>query len=193
MSDMKPQKPRTTFSGEEARNILAHAAKFDSVIGSSYSAADLRRAAEEANIHPAAIDAALAQIELAKTRASSRSKLMKTLGFGALGALFGAVAIGIDQMGLGSAAAAAVFGPSGAFALYRALRNRWQGSIKDFIREIGIFFGTFSVTAILMEGTSATGPALLWSISCALAGAGIVAVDFRSTSRSENASLDVQS
>ena len=188
MSDPKQPTPPATVSAEEARAILARAASLDSVLAGSYSIDELRRAAAEANIHPDAIDAALAELRASKPTPSRRQKLLKALGFCGFGAAFGVLALATDNAIAGPGAAAAVFGPSALFTLYRAFRTRRHGSVSDFIREIAAFFGSFTIAVTAIEGTQATGIALFWSAICALVGVGIASAESRQTPQSAQTS-----
>jgi hypothetical protein len=85
-------------------------------------------------------------------------------------------------MSLGPESAAAVFGPSAAFVLYRALWQRWHGSLRGLIDEVVLVLGSFTLTVTALEGFHATKPALLWSLICGTVGCTVAGLELRTRS-----------
>lgn len=178
----------------EIRRVLARAAELDSQRELLLTTADLRRIASEAHISSEAMEMALREVRAAShppTDAAVAEKpawWRRTLqGAGLIGggALLALAAVMADRGGFGPAAAAAVFGPSAAFGLYRALRHRWHGSLVDFQKEMALVLGTFALTITAVEGYDATQVALVWWAICAVVGGAVVQLTLRTSNPSD--------
>lgn len=175
------------FSEDEAKRILTRASEIDASDAQHFSAAELHRIAVDSLIAPSAIERALHETTALlseplqhESKRSIWSPIARALGFAGIGTALGALAVTLDGTPLGPELAAAVFGPSAVFVLYRALRNRWHGSLPDFVREVVLVMGSFTLAATIVEGAHATFPALVWSAVCAVAGGAAVAITFHS-------------
>ena len=183
-SDNRPER----FSEAQAKSILARAAELDTSIASHFTTADLKRIAQEATINASAIDLALTEAVSVVTPSTStrrsqlRASLLKAAGLVGVGAGLGALAVTTDALSLGPESAAAVFGPSAAFVLYRALWHRWHGSLRGFLHEAVLALGSFTLTVTVLEGFHATNPALLWSLICGAVGSTVAGLELRSKS-----------
>ena len=176
----------SNFSEDQAKQILARAAELDSRAAVSYSRAELERIAADAMIAAPAIERALDEAlsqpgVTARRSTTARGDLLNAVGFLGLGAGLGVMAVVADAASFGPESAAAVFGPSAAFVLYRALRNRWDGSPSKLLRELTLTLGSFTLAATAVQGLQATGPALLWSFGCLMAGSVVGATDVKRT------------
>jgi hypothetical protein len=178
----------------EIKRVLARAAELDSRSELLLTTTDLRRIASEAHISSEALELALREVRAASHAATDGAVAEKRawwrralLGAGLVGggALLAVVAVMADRGGFGPAAAAAVFGPSAAFGLYRALRHRWHGSLVDFQKEMALVLGTFALTITAVEGYDATQVALVWWAICAVVGGAIVQLTLRSSDPSD--------
>ena len=196
MSTAEPTRSPSQYSEQEAKRILSRAAEIDAISGSGFTASDLHGIAAAASISPAALERALgepAQV-VPDSRAvqhggnGARGALARGLGFLCIGAGLGALAVAFDGRPLGPELAAAVFGPSAAFVLYRALRNRWHGTLPDFLREVVLTMGAYTLSITALEGFHATTTALLWSGICSAAGAAVAAVEIRVVARKSSGS-----
>lgn len=180
MHNRDHEKLRSAFTELEAKRILTRAARLDATDSTSFTADELIRIADDAGISRRAIDHALNE-ELTDHPNDARSdrswpNRIRGLGLAAVGAGLGALAVTMDMISLGPQSAAAVFGPSAAFTLYLALKHRWHGNLGDYLREIGVVLGSFTLAAVVIEGTHALNPALYWSVLAAVAGSCVVAV-----------------
>ncbi len=167
-------KNHTTFTETEVRSILARAAELETATGGGLvSAADLRKIAAEVGIDAGALEQAIAESRSQPLTMEKRSDLLrvltlKNLGLVIAGGVLGALAIAGDGGHLGAFTALAIFGPSTAFAGWRALRHRRHGSVPALLRELGVFFGSFAVTIASMVGTEGFASAVAWAVLCGL-------------------------
>jgi hypothetical protein len=190
MSHAESKEQLTSFSESDARRILGRAAEIDAKDGVRIGAAELRGIAASAAIEKNAIERALGEfaaevdsrIRGPVTEGSRWKDLARGLSFITVGGALGAVAVTVDGRPLGSELAAAVFGPSAAFVLYRALWNRWHGSPADFLRESILTMGTFTLVITVLAGYHATMPGITWAAICSVAGSIVAGVSFRWTS-----------
>ncbi|HYC50470.1 MAG TPA: hypothetical protein VEB19_05095 [Gemmatimonadaceae bacterium] len=175
-------KNHTTFTETEVRSILARAAELETATGGGLvSAADLRKIAAEVGIDAGALEQAIAESRSQPATMKKRSDLLrvltlKNLGLVVAGGVLGALAIAADGGGLGALTAVAIFGPSAAFAGWRALRHRKHGSVPALLRELGAFFGSFAMTIASLVGTEGFASAVAWGVICGL---GAVAITNR--------------
>jgi hypothetical protein len=191
---MKSDDSDRVLGEAEIKRILARAAELDSQRELLLTTTDLRRIASEAHISSEAMEVALRESRAASHSESNPAATGKPawwrralLGAGLIGggALLALAAVIADRGGFGPAAAAAVFGPSAAFGLYRALRHRWHGSLVDFQKEMALVLGTFALTITAVEGYDATQVALVWWAICAVVGGAIVQLTLRSSDPSD--------
>jgi hypothetical protein len=189
---MKSDDSDRVLGEAEIKRVLARAAELDSRSELLLTTTDLRRIASEAHISSEAMEVALREVRVAHpvTDAVVAEKpawwrrALQGAGLISGGALLAVAAVFADRGGFGPAAAAAVFGPSAAFCLYRALRHRWHGSLVDFQKEIALVLGTFTLMITAVEGYDATQVALVWWAICAVVGGAIVQLTLRSSNTS---------
>jgi hypothetical protein len=175
------------FSEEEATQILRRAAEIDAAQGVRFSGAELREIAADALIAGSAVELALQNATIEAPH-STRPRgagtpdwrlLLKALGLLAVGGGLGTLAVSFDGRVPEKELWTVVLGPSAAFSFYRALWHRWHGSLPEFVREMVLAMGAFTLTLTALEGFHATGPGLLWSGICTAAGSIVVAIHVR--------------
>ena len=185
---MKSDDSDRVLGEAEIKRVLARAAELDSQRELLLTTTDLRRIASEAHISSEAMDVALREVHAASHAATDASekpewwrRALQGAGLIGGGVLLALAAVMADRGGFGPGAAAAVFGPSAAFGLYRALHHRWHGSLVDFQKEMALVLGTFALTITAVEGYDATQVALVWWAICAVVGGAIVQLTLRSS------------
>lgn len=167
-----------SFTDSSANRILARAAELDALNGTTLRLPELRAIAVEVGISAEAFDQAVAEarrVPVPRDTIRSRPRsLLGTVTMIAVGVALATLSVAADNMSLGSASAFAVFGPSAAFIVYRALVHRRKGSLYGFLNEAAVLFGSFTAAALAMNGTQALAPCAAWALACAVAGSGVV-------------------
>lgn len=181
----------SALSEAEAKRILARAAELDASGAGRFTLAELQQIAQEASIDLSALQQALSegvevprQIPLVPERVAT---FVKAAGLAGIGAGLGVLAVIADSLSLGPESAAAVFGPSAVFVLYGALWHRWHGGVRGYVEDAILVLGSFTLTATLAGGVSATLPALAWSAAAATVGGIVASVRFHATAASSEA------
>lgn len=180
MPDTPRPRRQSLLTDTDAKRILARAAELDARSGSLLTTNDLRQIAADAGISSDALERALWEDDIPEaaarpSEARSAHSLLRTVGLLGIGAVLGALALMLDTISLGTLDAVAVFGPSAAFTLFRAMRHRRNGNVTAFLHEMAITFGSFTVATFGIEGTQAVAPSLAWALVCAITGTAIVA------------------
>jgi hypothetical protein len=133
----------------------------------------LQRIAADAGIASSAVNVAMMEVAVGENSTAGSSHAPSS-SFAALqigvGAALGVAAVTIDP----GAPDVAVLGPSALYTVYRALRHRWQGGILGFLQEWSLYFGSFAITAVTIDGFRAAAPSTSWALICAAVGSGIV-------------------
>jgi hypothetical protein len=173
----------SALSEVEAKRILARAAELDASGTGRFSLAELQQIAQEASIDLSALDQALREGVDVPRQSPLVPERVRTLGKAAglagIGAGLGALSVFADSLSLGPESAAAVFAPSAAFILYRALWHRWHGGVRGYVEDAILVLGSFTLTATLTGGFDATLPALVWSVVAGKFGAVVASVRFQ--------------
>lgn len=186
------------FSEAETQQILRRAAEVDASGSARFTTTDLYGIAAEAGIERAALERAMQEVAqsgaLPQPRASNPTwwlTLLRGGGLLATGVGLGALGVFADGLSLGPESAAAVFGPSMVFTIYRALWHRWHGNLPDFLREATLTLGSMALTVTALAGYHATGIFLGFASACVAGGSALVMVGLRRSGRSSEARASV--
>lgn len=174
-------RPPATFTESEAQRILARAAELEGTIGTRFSTEDLRQIAATAGIDQGALEHAIRETDVVPFRPghtdSSRPLTARDVAIMAgAGAALGALAIVADNLSFGGASSLAVFGPSGLYTIYKALKHSVREGIPGLLRDLAVIFGSFTAAIIAIEGFQGASPAMTWSLLCGAIGSGILAL-----------------
>jgi hypothetical protein len=169
-----------TFSEPEAQRILARAAELEVTNGTRFSIEDLRQIAIKAGIEPHALEHAINESRAVDELPSpvfpngmkSRDIAMLALS----GAAFGALAVVADNWQPLGSSPIPIFAPSGLFALYRALRHPVREGFSGLLRDLGIFFGSFTAAVTAIVGINDASVVLTWSLLAGAVACGILSL-----------------
>ena len=170
-----------TFSETEAQRILARAAEIEGTNGTLFTIEDLRQIALKAGIEPHALDHAINEARAVESLptpdALSPPMTSRDIAMLAVsGAALGALALVADQMPLPGSSAIPVFAPSALFTIYRALRHPVREGFSGLLRDLGVFFGSFTAVVIASEGLNDASVAVTWSLMAGAAACGILSL-----------------
>src|SRR5690606_37125562 len=114
-----------------------------------FTLAELQQIAQEASIVLSALNQALSEeVEVPRQIPQIPERVTtfaKATGLAGIGAGLGVLAVVADSLSLGPESAAAVFGPSAVFVLYRALWHRWHGGVRGYIEDAILVLGSFTL------------------------------------------------
>ena len=169
-----------TFSETEAQRILARAAEIEGTNGTLFTIEDLRQIAIKAGIEPQALEHAIKEsrsvAELpVRSAAPTAMKSRDIAMLAGAGALLGALALGADNLLPGSSAIP-VFAPSALFTIYRALRHPVREGFTGLLRDLGVFFGSFSAVVIASAGLNDSSVVVTWSLLAGAVACGILSL-----------------
>ena len=169
-----------TFSEAEAQRILARAAELEVTNGTRFTIEDLRQIALKAGIEPHALDHAINEVRavepLPTPDAPSPPMTSRNIAMLAVsGAALGALALVADNMLPGSSAIP-VFAPSALFTIYRALRHPVREGFTGLLRDLGVFFGSFSAVVIASAGLNDSSVVVTWSLLAGAVACGILSL-----------------
>ena len=170
-----------TFSETEAQQILARAAELEVTNGTRFTLEDLRQIALKAGIEPHALDHAINESRAVEALPSPDTSPapMKSGDIAMLavtGAALGALALFADQMPLPGSSAIPVFAPSALFTIYRALRHPVREGFSGLLRDLGVFFGSFTAVVIASEGINDASVVVTWSLMAGALACGILSL-----------------
>jgi|SRR5688572_26253 len=168
-----------TFSETEAQRILARAAEIEGTNGTLFTIEDLRQIAIKAGIEPHALEHAIKESRAVEPLPDAPSPPMKSREIAMLavsGAALGALALVADQMPLPGSSAIPVFAPSALFTIYRALRHPVREGFAGLLRDLGVFFGSFSAIVIASAGLNDSSVVVTWALLAGAVACGILSL-----------------
>ena len=170
-----------TFSEPEAQRILARAAELEVTNGTRFSIEDLRQIAVKAGIEPHALERAInegrAVDELPAPAAPLTAMKSKDIAMLAVtGATLGALAIFADNWTPMGNSPIPIFAPSAILTIYRALRHPVREGFPGLLRDLGVFFASFTTLIAASEGLEGASIAMTWSLLASAVACGILSL-----------------
>jgi hypothetical protein len=170
-----------TFSEPEAQRILARAAELEGINGTLFTIEDLRQIAVKAGIEPHALEHAINESRAVEEPPATDSTptAMKSSDIAMLavtGAALGALALVADKAQFAGSSAIPVFAPSALFTIYRALRHPVREGFSGLLRELGVFFGSFTAAVVVSEGVNDASVVVTWSLMAGAVACGILSL-----------------
>ena len=170
-----------TFSEPEAQKILARAAELEGINGTRFTIEDLRQIALKAGIEPHALEHAINEsrsVEELPAPDGSRTGMKATdiAMLAVTGAALGALALVADKAQFAGSSAVPVFAPSALFTIYRALRHPVREGFSGLLRELGVFFGSFTAAVIVSEGINDASVVVTWALVAGAVACGILSL-----------------
>lgn len=187
---MKSQNdPATVLGSADVRRVLERAAALDAG-GDLLTVDDLRRIAADAQISPAAVELALAELRAGGSMPAAKPKrrgLLRRLGRAitllAAGLSLGPLVVMAEPDGFGAGAALVFLGSTAAFTLVRGLYHRWRGGLLRFQTELGLLMAGATLSVGLFRGTTSAQVSLIWWLVLAVVGTALVELTARSWTR----------
>jgi hypothetical protein len=156
-----------SFSEPEAQRILARAAELEGSIGTRFTAEDLRQIAAKAGIEAHALEHAMNETVADQPSPAEATNFMDSKNLALLattGVALGLLAVAADRLPLPGSSAIPVFAPSALFTIYRALRHPLKAGVGGLLRELAVFFGSFTAAAAATQGFDGATVSMAWSM-----------------------------
>jgi len=169
-----------TFSEPEAQRILARAAELEVTNGTLFTLEDLRQIAVKAGIEPHALEHAINESrsvdEPLPAAAPTAMKSKDIAMLAVTGAGLGALALVADNMHLLGSSAIPVFAPSALFTIYRALRHPVREGFTGLLRDLAVFFGSFTAVVVASAGLNDASVVVTWSLLAGAVACGVLSL-----------------